>query len=713
MKKLVVALSALLLLLPLSGASAQWQVPDHAVPIGNGAGVTGFNSAAPGTSGQCLKSNGTGADPSFQACSVAAVDTTITPASTALNTAIGALPATGGTVDARPFGCTTQTIAATVNVGSATKQVKLLVDACTNFEITITNGTDAFILGNNSAIVAEGMGPQTGSITFHVGGSAVLSSVITNSDKTAGNYGLAVRGVTIGGSTTGTVSNGLLWLKGLHGINSFSDMLIENVQNTAGLLIQNGAAGLATGTINFYNIWVDGGALVGGRPVEITDLSGGGIFAGINFFGGALEHPGTGQAIVRITSQFNNVKSIGFYGIYSETSNANNKVMVIDGGENIWVNGWQASGTVATNCFQLTNATGGTTQGVILQSVRASSCTNTIQDSINSVNHGDTHISQFIFGATGTDITQVYINGGQISKQSSGAVTNGGVVMAGGTVALPGTGSGSATITAQATAGTPTLTLPNTSGTFAIGAGASSPLSVSATTGALGFSGMTSNGILAASSATAVVTDRCTMDSTSSITCNTASSFKPNFVMGNTTNDAGGPSIIWNKNRAGGDTLNGDNLLVFQANGFASAAAQASATIQVNQAAASSGANIPSTLAFKVSNSAGQVNQTLSFTNKAHLNVTASVAPTLTAGCNGAGTVVTGSNAHGTATGQTAAATTCTLTFANSGFGATPDCVVSGLTSPLTGAITPSTTTLVVNFASTANYKFSWHCFGM
>jgi hypothetical protein len=48
-------------------AIAQWQTPNHSVPIGRGAGVTGFGSAAPGTAGLPLVSNGPGADPSFQA----------------------------------------------------------------------------------------------------------------------------------------------------------------------------------------------------------------------------------------------------------------------------------------------------------------------------------------------------------------------------------------------------------------------------------------------------------------------------------------------------------------------------------------------------------------------------------------------------------------------------------------------------------------------
>lgn len=94
-----------------------------------------------------------------------------------------------------------------------------------------------------------------------------------------------------------------------------------------------------------------------------------------------------------------------------------------------------------------------------------------------------------------------------------------------------------------------------------------------------------------------------------------------------------------------------------------------------------------------------------------HVPITGGSAPTLTAGCNGAGSVISGTDAAGTITGQTAAATTCTLQFGTV-YAAAPNCVASGQTTPLTGAFTPSTTTLVVNFASTANYKWSYVCFG-
>lgn len=87
-------------------------------------------------------------------------------------------------------------------------------------------------------------------------------------------------------------------------------------------------------------------------------------------------------------------------------------------------------------------------------------------------------------------------------------------------------------------------------------------------------------------------------------------------------------------------------------------------------------------------------------------------APTLTAGCNGAGSSVDSlsTDTAGLITGQTAAATTCTVTFGNAYTNA-PYCVVSGQQSDIT-VMTPSTTTLVVSFASTASFKFNYICFG-
>jgi hypothetical protein len=231
--------------------------------------------------------------------------------------------------------------------------------------------------------------------------------------------------------------------------------------------------------------------------------------------------------------------------------------------------------------------------------------------------------------------------------------------------------------------------------------------------GGTGAATHTSSGILYGNGTGAIGSGRCTMDSNQSITCASASAFLPQFTFRNSTSDAQSAFFLFDKNRSGGNTNASDLLGQLTYRGFANAAQQNSASVRAVQNGASSGNNIPSRIEVVTSNTAGQLNQSWTFNEKGHMAVTASAAPTLTAGCNGAGNAITGNNAHGTATGQTAAATTCTLTFANSGFMATPDCNVTGLSSPLTGAITPTTTTLVVNFASTANYKFTWHCFGL
>lgn len=65
-RSIAIAIAIAAALVAASPAVAQWQTPTHSVPIGQGAGVTGFGSAAPGTSGWLFTSNGPGADPSFK-----------------------------------------------------------------------------------------------------------------------------------------------------------------------------------------------------------------------------------------------------------------------------------------------------------------------------------------------------------------------------------------------------------------------------------------------------------------------------------------------------------------------------------------------------------------------------------------------------------------------------------------------------------------------
>jgi hypothetical protein len=63
--KMLRAVVALAFLLTCAPAFAQWQTPNHSVPLGRGTGVTGFGSAVPGTTGMPFVSQGASSDPAF------------------------------------------------------------------------------------------------------------------------------------------------------------------------------------------------------------------------------------------------------------------------------------------------------------------------------------------------------------------------------------------------------------------------------------------------------------------------------------------------------------------------------------------------------------------------------------------------------------------------------------------------------------------------
>lgn len=90
-------------------------------------------------------------------------------------------------------------------------------------------------------------------------------------------------------------------------------------------------------------------------------------------------------------------------------------------------------------------------------------------------------------------------------------------------------------------------------------------------------------------------------------------------------------------------------------------------------------------------------------------------APTITAGCSGAGSSVRSDSTDfsGHFTSQTSSSSTCTITFSQSFLTTVPPkCVVSGETvAPTT--VVPSASTLVVNFANTTNAVFDWICVGI
>jgi hypothetical protein len=272
-------------------------------------------------------------------------------------------------------------------------------------------------------------------------------------------------------------------------------------------------------------------------------------------------------------------------------------------------------------------------------------------------------------------------------------------------------------------AGTATPSLPLLSGTSAAPTWATISYPASATSGGIPYfsstTGMASSAVLAAGAivvgggaGAAPSTTGCTINVNSTITCSSSTPFDPQIIVQNTSNDANPPFLIFEKSRSGGAVLGGDTIAFFDVAPFVNGSYQNQAAISWTAAGSPSGNVVPTKVQLLTSG-AFSLSQSFTFDNNAHVLALATTNPTLTAGCNGVGSSV-GTNSSdfaGNAVGQTAAATTCTVTFANA-FATTPSCVVTGDQSQPT-AITRSVSTLVLTFASTALYRFNWHCSGI
>ena len=144
-----------------------------------------------------------------------------------------------------------------------------------------------------------------------------------------------------------------------------------------------------------------------------------------------------------------------------------------------------SAGTSAYAAFQTTNSNGSASFGLGGSSYTA---TLLLQNSAFIV--ADAALAGIVLYNIGDDAIVFALNAAERARfQPTSLSGANGVITVGltgslmGSIGLLGSTSGVALLTAQATAGSPTLTLPNTTGTFAVGA--TSPLVLSATTGGL------------------------------------------------------------------------------------------------------------------------------------------------------------------------------------------------------------------------------------
>lgn len=225
-----------------------------------------------------------------------------------------------------------------------------------------------------------------------------------------------------------------------------------------------------------------------------------------SFHGGNWEVTLAGAPVTLVSQSTDTVKSLGFYGVAFADATAAGTWITFNGG--VWgftMSGGSMSGNQTnTNGIAFNGGAAGT-QGVSITGVNFATLA-------TAISFSNVCSATFISGNVFTNVTSPIANGSgscytsnwwpanspsAFSNAVSGSIYNGqngadplwtrnpvlGIIGAGGSIGFLGATSGTATIAPQAVAGTPTLTLPNTSGTFAVSA--ASPLALNATTGAL------------------------------------------------------------------------------------------------------------------------------------------------------------------------------------------------------------------------------------
>lgn len=546
------AAAALFLLALLSPAVAQWQTPNHSVPVGRGAGVMGFGSAAPGAAGLPLVSNGATLDPSFQLLPLAGVTgfganvATFLATPTSANLAAALTNETGTgfvvfsnspaltgipTAPTPAYSTNTNQIATTAFVQQALVvcpvlgafQVGVGVTAqCSNIagsyayvngSLTVGPSTGLSLLAYSSGAVSSlwftaptprvmrAIDGSTGSpitapnsptmfverreaITSGGGDGSAAATITATNNISGAQQGVAITGMALGAGSANDIVGvyGSAWNFG----NGIAYGIFSVARTSAATA---GAVAIQTATFNDkatnvpYQPTVAG--LFASKPLLGLDLDNDSV--GGNYLSSAAID-------VRASSGQWDVGLAFMQGNFVKTAliqdNDTSAISILRS-QGTHTNGLDLSGgTFSGTPFKSTgfsvDATGliNTAPGITLANSTAS-----ITWTTSAANVGIDFGSGTAIKRQSSDGHPRYLAQSGLHEFVNANLTSAASVSIGqstggaGSLILYGATSGGPTIVAQAVAGTPTLTLPSVSGTFAISA--TSPLVLSATTGAL------------------------------------------------------------------------------------------------------------------------------------------------------------------------------------------------------------------------------------
>lgn len=259
------------------------------------------------------------------------------------------------------------------------------------------------------------------------------------------------------------------------------------------------------------------------------------------------------------------------------------------------------------------------------------------------------------------------------------------------------------------------------------------PLQLSA--GAVSWAGLTSGGVLYASSATGVASSGvlantyimlgggaggapttasgCNILSGVSLNCIANSSGNPSWYTENSTNDAGSASITFAKSRASGDVLSGDGIGNLNLNAWFNGSFRFGTKIFSSVDGSPAGTFIPTKWTLSTGDNASFLSQNFYFNAQGRLNITTRTSPA--AGTCGTSPAITAGSTDfaGEITVGTATPTSCTINFTTvAAFGQRPFCTVVSAPQLAAFTYTVSTTQIVVTQTATSSNKITWHCIG-
>jgi hypothetical protein len=220
-------------------------------------------------------------------------------------------------------------------------------------------------------------GSNVGGAVIQVASTANISAAICNGDTTGSQEYFALASVFVMDNASATVSGALVDLQAVFVPSYIRDSVILPAGHV-GLRLRD-VSGFGFGPFNCDNCWLNGQAIAGSQPLVIQSVASGGSLSNVNFFGGAIEHAGTGQfeAVVDGTAgPAGSINSINFFGTYCENSFA------------------------ASSCFKFKDTGNWNLIGVTVDGIAGADVVNIAQSAANRAGVGIIHNLRDINGYT-------------------------------------------------------------------------------------------------------------------------------------------------------------------------------------------------------------------------------------------------------------------------------------------------------------------------